>query len=147
MFVYELSGSRFESSCRCAVLSKEEIRIVFDFFHCNTLFMRFRTDKFGMFRVEISSYDYIVHRALYVIYRSSHPEVFLGKGILKICSKFTGEHICRSVISIKLQSNFIEIPLRRGCFPVNLLYIFRKLFPKNIFGRLLLYLIEQTGRT
>ena len=24
--------------------------------------------------------------------RSSHPEVFLGKGILKTCSKFTGEH-------------------------------------------------------
>ena len=24
--------------------------------------------------------------------RSCHPEVFLGKGVLKICSKFTGEH-------------------------------------------------------
>ena len=34
--------------------------------------------------------------------RSSHPEVFLRKGVLKICSKFTGEHPCRSVISIKL---------------------------------------------
>ena len=34
--------------------------------------------------------------------RSSHPEVFLKKGVLKICSKFTGEHPCRSVISIKL---------------------------------------------
>ena len=29
-------------------------------------------------------------------------EVFLGKSILKICSKFTGEHTCLSVISIKL---------------------------------------------
>ena len=26
--------------------------------------------------------------------RSSHPEVFLGKGVLKIYSKFTGEHPC-----------------------------------------------------
>ena len=34
--------------------------------------------------------------------RSSHPEAFLGKGVLKICSKFTGEHPCRSAISIKL---------------------------------------------
>ena len=34
--------------------------------------------------------------------RSSRPEVFLGKGILKICSKFTGEHSCRSLISTKL---------------------------------------------
>ena len=25
--------------------------------------------------------------------RSSHPEVFLGKGVLKICSKFTGENL------------------------------------------------------
>ena len=27
--------------------------------------------------------------------RSSRPEVFLGKGVQKICSKFTGEHSCR----------------------------------------------------
>ena len=27
---------------------------------------------------------------------------FLGKGSLKICSKFIGEHRCRSVISVKL---------------------------------------------
>ena len=26
-------------------------------------------------------------------YRKSHPQVFLGKGILKICSKFTWEHL------------------------------------------------------
>ena len=25
--------------------------------------------------------------------RSSRPKVFLGKGVLKICSKFTGEHL------------------------------------------------------
>ena len=30
--------------------------------------------------------------------RGSHLDVFLGKGVLKICSKFTGEHPCRSVI-------------------------------------------------
>ena len=34
------------------------------------------------------------------------PLVILGKGVLKICSKFTGEHPCQSVISIKLQGNF-----------------------------------------
>ena len=43
--------------------------------------------------------------------RSSPPEVFLGKGVLKICNKFTGEHPWQSVISIKLQSNFFEITL------------------------------------
>ena len=41
-------------------------------------------------------------------FRSSHPEVFLGKGVLKICSKFTGERPCRSAISIKLQSNKVK---------------------------------------
>ena len=46
--------------------------------------------------------------------RSSRPEVFLEKGVLKICSKFTGKDPCRSVISIKLQCNFIEITLRHG---------------------------------
>ena len=48
-----------------------------------------------------------VKRGMCII-RSSPPEMFLGKGVLKICSKFTGEHPCRSVISIKLlkQSHF-----------------------------------------
>ena len=34
--------------------------------------------------------------------RSSPPEVFLSKGNLKICRKFTGEPPCQSVISVKL---------------------------------------------
>ena len=35
-------------------------------------------------------------------------------------------------------SNFIEIPLRHGCSPVNLLHIFRTPFRKNTAGGLLL---------
>ena len=53
------------------------------------------------------------------------------KGVLNICSKFTGEHPCGSVILIKLLCNFIEIVLRHGCSPVNLLHIFRTPLPKN----------------
>ena len=45
--------------------------------------------------------------------------MFLGKGILKICRKLTGEHPCRSLI------------LRHECSPVNLLHIFRTPFSKN----------------
>ena len=41
--------------------------------------------------------------------RSSPPEVFLLKGVLKICRKFTGEHPCRKVISIKLLCNLFAI--------------------------------------
>ena len=72
--------------------------------------------------------------------RSSRPEVFLRKGVLKICSKFAGEHICRSAILIKLQNNFIETTLRKGCCPVNLLHIFKTPFLKNTSEWLLLYL-------
>ena len=65
--------------------------------------------------------------------------MFLVKGVLKICSKFTGEHPRRSVISMmKLLCNFIEIALRHGCSPVNLQHIFRTPFTKDISGRLLL---------
>ena len=71
--------------------------------------------------------------------RNSRPEVFLGKGVLKICNTFTGEHPCRCAISATLQSNFVEITLLHGCSPVNLLHIFRTTFPKNTSGRLLLY--------
>ena len=60
--------------------------------------------------------------------RSSYPEVFLVKGVLKMCSKFTVEHSCRSTISIKLQSNVIEITLQHGCSPVNVLHILRMAF-------------------
>ena len=70
--------------------------------------------------------------------RSSPLDVSLGKDVLKICSKFTGEHPCRSEISIKLQRNFIEITLPYGCFPVNLLHISRTPFYKNTSGGLLL---------
>ena len=48
--------------------------------------------------------------------RSSPPEVFIQTVVLKICSKFTGAHPYRSVISVKLQSNFIEIIPRHGLF-------------------------------
>ena len=52
----------------------------------------------------------------------------LRKSVLKICSKFTGEHPCRCLISIKLLCNFIEIALRHGCSPANLLHIYRTPF-------------------
>ena len=71
--------------------------------------------------------------------KSSHAEVFLEKGVLKICSKFTGEHPYRNLISIKLLCNFIEINLRHGCSPANLRHIFRTPFTNNTSGRLLLF--------
>ena len=77
------------------------------------------------------------------IFRSSHPEMFVKNGALKICSKFTGEHLCRSVISIMLLCNFIEISLWHEFPPVNLLHIFKTLFPTKTSGRLFLKLFTK----
>ena len=47
----------------------------------------------------------------------------------------------RSAISLRLQNNFIEMALQHGCSPLNLLHIFRTLFPRNISEWLLLYFL------
>ena len=78
----------------------------------------------------------------WLFFRRNRPEVFLGKGILNICSKFTGDHPCRSVISIKLLCNFIEILLRHGSSLVNLTHVFRAPFPRNTCGWLLLIFLQ-----
>ena len=45
----------------------------------------------------------------------------------------------------KVARNFIEIALRHGCSPVNLLHIFRTPFPKNTTGVLVLHNIAEVG--
>ena len=71
------------------------------------------------------------------VIRNSPPEMFLLKGVLKICSKCTGEHPSQSLISTKC-NNFFKITLRHWCSPVNVLLIFRMPFPKSTSGGLLL---------
>ena len=39
-------------------------------------------------------------------YRRNPPEVLSEKGVLTICSNFTGEHPCRGVISMKVKLEF-----------------------------------------
>ena len=75
-------------------------------------------------------------RLIYLV-KSSPPEVFVRKGPLKICSTFTGEHPCRSVISVQLFCSFIGITFQHGCSPVKLLHIFKTPFPNNTSGGLL----------
>ena len=84
-------------------------------------------------------------------FRSSRPEVFSRKCVLKICRKCKGEHSSPSAISKKLHSNVIEITLRHACSPVNLLHIFRTPFFKNTYGGLFLsidfFLEERMGNS
>ena len=81
-------------------------------------------------------------KKLGIVYIQKQP----SRGVLiKRCSEnmqqiYIREHPCRSVISIKLKSKIIEITLRHGWSPVDLLYIFRTSFPKNTSGGLLFYL-------
>ena len=60
--------------------------------------------------------------------RSIPPELLLGKDVLKICSKFSGEHPWQSVISIKLLCNFIEVALCHGCSPEKFAAYFQNTF-------------------
>ena len=77
-----------------------------------------------------------IHKTIQITsVRSSHPEVFLGEGVLKICTKFTGEHPFRSVISIKFLNYFIEITLEHFDFAA----YFQNTFPKNTSRWLLLF--------
>ena len=92
--------------------------------------------KRSLIKHTCSRFDKLI--MLWTLNRSSRPELFWIKGVLKICSKFTGGHPCRSVISIKLQSNFVETTPRHGFSPVNLLHIFWTSFSKNTSGWLLL---------
>ena len=63
--------------------------------------------KEGITLIELSSVRIVL--SVQPSYRSSLPEVFLEKRVLKkICSKFTGERTHRKVISIKLLCNFIH---------------------------------------
>ena len=55
-------------------------------------------------------------------------EIFSGKSVLKICSKFTEDHPHRSVISVKLLYSSIEITLWHGRCLVNLLNILEYFF-------------------
>ena len=66
-----------------------------------------------MIKIFLLSYKSYFHRLFKInlsIHRSNPPEVFLRKGVLKICNKFTGEQTCQSTTSINLvTSEFKEI--------------------------------------
>ena len=59
-----------------------------------------------------------------------------SENIQQICRRI---HMLKSAISIKLQSNFIETTLRRGCFAENFPHTFRTPLPKKNFGGMLVF--------
>ena len=111
--------------------------MIFCFWDSGNLKPLLRVQLFKVFQRWYSSTSEIDVKISFID-RSSRPEVFIRKDVLKLCRKFTGEHPYQSVISIQLLCNFIEIALRHRCSPVNLLHILRTPFPRNTSGWLLL---------
>ena len=63
-----------------------------------------------IFLLWYKSYFHPLFKINLSIHRRNPPEVFLRKGVLKICNKFTGEQTCQSATSINLvASEFKEI--------------------------------------
>ena len=66
--------------------------------------------------------------------RSSRPEVFCKKGVLRFFPKFTGKHLCESLVFNKV----VKKRLWHRCFPVNFAKFLRTPFLQNTSERLLL---------
>ena len=73
--------------------------------------------------------------------RSSPPEVFVGKGVLKICSNFTGENPCRNVtliIETFINTFIIATNLLKLHFGMGILLYICRIFSEHLFLRTLL---------
>ena len=123
-FLHQQKNLKLKKLLACNVIKKETPAQVFSNELCESFNNAFfcRTTPVDAFRI-CSQMPAGIR-----MNRSSPPGVLLGKGALKISSKFPGEHPCRSVVSRKLLCNFIEITLQHGCSPVNWLHIFRTPF-------------------
>ena len=68
-------------------------------------------------------------------YRSSCPEVFCKKDVLRNFAKFTGKHLCQSFFFDKVAGLRLAILLKkrpwRRCFPVNFAKFLKTLFLQN----------------
>ena len=81
---------------------------------------------------------------LWIICRSSHRRCSLRKGVLRNFVKFTGKHLCQSLLFNKVAglrpATLLKKKLWHRCFPINFVKFLRTAFLRNTSGRLLLYL-------
>ena len=70
--------------------------------------------------------------------RSSRPEVFCKKGVLRKFAKFTGEHLCQGFFFNKVagltSATLLKSRLWLRCFPVNYTKLLRTPFLQNTSG-------------
>ena len=66
------------------------------------------------------------------VQRSSRPEVFCEKGVLRNFANFTGKHLCQSLFFNKVAgpgpATLLKKRLQHRCFPVNFAKFLRHLF-------------------
>ena len=76
-----------------------------------------------------------------VCHRSSLPEIFCKKGVLRNCGKFPGKHLCQSIFFNKVAGlRPATLLIKRLChrrFPVSFMKFLRTPFLQNTTGRLL----------
>ena len=77
-----------------------------------------------------------------MLIRSSRPEAFCEKGVLRNFAKFTGKHLCQSLLFNKVAgprpATLLKKRLWRSCFPVNFAKFLRTPFLKEHLWWLLL---------
>ena len=75
--------------------------------------------------------------------RSSRPEVFCRKGVLRNFAKFTGKHLCHSLFFNKVAglrpATLLKKRLWHRCFPVNFAKFLKTPFLREHLWWLLLY--------
>ena len=96
-----------------------------------------------MFEIECSEFvveDLLICVIVYVNgvqCRSSCPEVFCKKGVLRDFAKFTGMHLCQGLIFNKVaglrSATLLEKRLWHRCFPVNFAKFLRTPFLQNTY--------------
>ena len=72
------------------------------------------------------------------IFRSSHRRCSVRIGVLRSFAKFTGKHLCQSLLKAE---TLLKNRLWHRCFPVNFAIFLRTLFLQTTSGRLLLHFI------
>ena len=74
--------------------------------------------------------------------RSSRQRCSIKKGVLRNFTKFTGKHLCQSLLFNKVAglrpTTLLKRRLWRRCFPVSFVKFLRTPFLQNTSGRLLL---------
>ena len=93
-----------------------------------------------------STYIYNGYPNLKLLFRSSRQEVFCKKGALRSFAKFTGKHVCQSllfnIVASLRPATLLKKRLWHRCFPVNFVKFLRTPFLQNTSGRLLLHVLN-----